>query len=270
MTCVFAVLYLFACIDEYFLFCLILVLLFSTNQVSRSLRLVVKQLRGLLDTSLEERPVLHDQLDVLNGQIDQHTSDLWSLCADEIVDMLVQYRANLVFVVRVLGHNCRDDLMASHQVTLLLAHLRLWWLLNLLNWWLHLWRNLHHRLSWSSIRRVIHAWLVVRVAHMRTTSALVTLTGNTVAHRLALRSTLEALRTAWMPAGHWSRLLLHEIRHGLEQHLEVELELFLVGKIGPFGALRVLLTELLEVMLVTSCFVLEFTNLLDFIVVDRQ
>jgi len=73
-----------------------------------------------------------------------------------------------------------------------------------------------------------------------------------------------------MPAGHWSRLLLHEIRHGLEQHLEVELELFLVGKIGPFGALRVLLTELLEVMLVTSCFVLEFTNLLDFIVVDRQ
>ena len=48
------------------------------------------------------------------------------------------------------------------------------------------------------------------------------------------------------------------------------MELLLVSQIGPFGTLGVLLTELLEVMLVTSCLVLELTNLFDFVVVDGE
>ena len=105
------------------------------------------------------------------------------------------------------------------------------------------------------------------------TSALATVALRRTAaltHWLALRSTILALRTAWMAShGTWT-LLLHEIRHGLEEHLQVELELFLVSKIGPLGTLGVLLAELLEVMLVTSGFILELTNLFDLVVVDGK
>jgi len=71
-------------------------------------------------------------------------------------------------------------------------------------------------------------------------------------------------------SSHWALLLLHEVGHGLKEHLEVELKLLLVGQIGPLGALRVLLAELLEVVLVTSSLILKLTHLLDLIVVDGQ
>ena len=157
--------------------------------------------------------------------------------------------------------------MASHQVALLLAHLRLrlWDLLDRL---LHLLLH-HHRLLTGSRRVSIHAWMA-RVGHGASSALIVALGRTALAHRLALGPVLVAsLRTAWM-ASHGARLLLHQIGHGLEEHLEVELELLLVGQIGPFGALRVLLAELLEVVLVARGLILELTDLLDLVVVDGQ
>ena len=79
------------------------------------------------------------------------------------------------------------------------------------------------------------------------------------------------LRVATLASGtshHWALLLLHEVGHRLKEHLEVELELFLVGKVSPFGTLRVLLTEELEIMLVFSSFVIQITNLFNLVMID--
>ena len=79
------------------------------------------------------------------------------------------------------------------------------------------------------------------------------------------------LRVATLATGtshHWALLLLHEVGHRLEEHLKVELELFLVSKISPLGTLRVLLTEELEIMLVLGSFVIQIANLLNLVMID--
>ena len=57
---------------------------------------------------------MHDELDILDGQVNKHTSDLGGLGADDLLDELVEDRANLVLVVGVLRHDGVDDGMASH------------------------------------------------------------------------------------------------------------------------------------------------------------
>ena len=64
--------------------------------------------------------------------------------------------------------------------------------------------------------------------------------------------------------------LLHQVGHRLQEHLKVVLDLLLVGKVGPTGVLRVLLTEELEVVLVLGGLGLDLTDLLDFVVVDSE
>jgi hypothetical protein len=44
----------------------------------------------------------------------------------------------------------------------------------------------------------------------------------------------------------------------------------LVGEVGPLGALRVLLAEELEIVLVLGSFVIQITNLLNLVVVNRH
>ncbi|MCP4668073.1 MAG: hypothetical protein GY849_17120, partial [Deltaproteobacteria bacterium] len=78
-------------------------------------------------------------------------------------------------------------------------------------------------------------------------------------------ATLTVAATGMLLTTHGARLLLHKVGHGLEQHLQVVLDLFLVGKIGPLGTLRVLLAEELEVMLVLGGFGLDLTDFLDLV-----
>jgi len=66
---------------------------------------------------------LHNELDVLDGQIDEHTSDLGGLVADDLLNVLVEDCADLVLVVGVLGHDGVDDGVAGHQVALVDIHL---------------------------------------------------------------------------------------------------------------------------------------------------
>ena len=63
-------------------------------------------------------------------------------------------------------------------------------------------------------------------------------------------------------------LLVDEVRHRLQQHLEVVLELLLVGEFRPLYAGTLRLTERLKVELVAIGLVLELTDLFDLIVVD--
>ena len=51
--------------------------------------------------SLEQRPILHDQLDVLDRQIDKHVSDLGSSGSNQAADVIVKHCAHLILVFRI-------------------------------------------------------------------------------------------------------------------------------------------------------------------------
>ena len=230
----------------------------------------------MLHASLEKRPILHDQLDVLDRQIDKHASDLGSLGSNQAVDVIVKHCAHLILVVRIFGNHSGEDLLASQKVALFVRHLLLLLLLGhlshllllLLLHHLHLLRIVAHLAAHAHVRRGIAAHL--RMLHGVAAVHLIVASWAVVGADLALGLlSLIAAWATWM-SSHGALLLLHEVGHGLKQHLEVELELFLVGQISPFGALRVLLAELLEVMLVTGSLILKLTHLLDLVVVDGQ
>lgn len=192
--------------------------------------------------------------------------------------MIVKHCAHLILVVRIFCDHSGEDLLASKQVALFVRHLLLLLLLGhlchlllllLLLHHLHLLRIVAtHLAAHAHARRRIAAHL--RLVHGVAAVHLVVASWAVVGADLALRLlSLIAAWATWM-SSHGALLLLHEVGHGLKQHLEVELELFLVGQISPFGALRVLLAELLEVMLVTSSLILKLTHLLDLVVVDGQ
>ena len=248
--------------------------------------LLVEELAGLNDTGVKERPILHDKLDVLNGQIDEHTSDLGGLGSNDLGDVLVKNGTDLVLVVGVLGNNGGDNLMASNQVALLDGHLGHLLLLDLLLLG-HL-LLLHDLLLSHGVlgshrvhdgagvlltrHLLVHAWgSTVSTGHAVVVTVLTTVVGaHTLLSGLATLVTTAVISRGTTWATHGALLLLHEVRHGLKEHLEVELELFLVGKIGPLGALGVCLSELLEIVLIASSLVLDFANLLDLVMVDGQ
>ena len=72
-----------------------------------SLGQVVEHLDGLLYAVVEKRPVLHEQLDLLDGKFNQNTRDrdLESPWYRDIFNVLVDNIAYLVFVVWVLRRN---------------------------------------------------------------------------------------------------------------------------------------------------------------------
>ena len=199
--------------------------------------------------------------------------------------MLVKHGTNLVLVVGVLGDNRGEDLLAGHEVTLLDAHLRHLLLLLLSGHLLRVVLHLHlgvllHGAGAAHLRSTHRR--TVHVAHgtagLSTHLLLVAVLGTVVgAHAAGATLRLVALvatltGTAVRAAGttHGALLLLHEVWHGLEEHLEVELELFLVGEVCPLGTLGVLLAELLEIVLVAGSFVLELTDFLDLVMVDGE
>ena len=63
-------------------------------------------------------------------------------------------------------------------------------------------------------------------------------------------------------------LLVDKVRHRLQQHLEIVLELLLVGEFRPLYTGTLSLTERLKVELVAIGLVLELTDLFYLIVVD--
>lgn len=127
------------------------------------------------------------------------------------------------------------------------------WLLVLL--WLHhvlLARHVLHVASAASAHLIVAHWSVI--AHLVATVALETLVRLLVHVALSERIVL----------------VLHQHGHLLQQHLQVVLNLFLVGEVSPLGVLRVHLTELLESKLVLLGFVLQLADLFDLVVVNRQ
>lgn len=85
----------------------------------------LEELDSLLNAGFEERPVLYDRLEVLDGKFDDHACDLGGLGTDELLDVRKDDISNLLFVAGVLGHDLVDDLAASREIGLLGALLLL-------------------------------------------------------------------------------------------------------------------------------------------------
>ena len=72
---------------------------------------------GLLSASLQKCVVLHDEPDLLDGQLDDHLSDFGgALFTDDLCIVLDEDLADLVTVVGVLRHDCWQDLLALVEV----------------------------------------------------------------------------------------------------------------------------------------------------------
>jgi len=212
----------------------------------------------LANTSLEQIVVLHDELNVVNWQVNEHSRDLGSFLADQLVDEFVEDGTNLILVVRVLWNDSWKDSVGSHDVLLvecqlLSLHLLLLLLLLLLLDLLHLnnlllgGRLLRLLLLVGHLLLLLHVLLITALeVHLLSHHAasllmlvlsilsLVVLTSSLgpVTLWLILEVSVLALATR----SYWS-LLLHKERHALDEKLEVVLELFLVSKISPLCTL---------------------------------
>ena len=67
------------------------------------------------DTGLEEIVVLEDELNVVNWEVDKHTSDLGCLWSDQLSDEFVEDSSDLVLVVRVVGDDGGEDDSGGHD-----------------------------------------------------------------------------------------------------------------------------------------------------------
>lgn len=226
---------------------------------------MVKKVTCLLDTCLHKTPVLHDHLDVIKGKVNEHTSDLWRLVwASDVLDVVEEDGADLLFVRRVLRHNSVDDLLAREQVALLDRHLGVHLRrLSVLRG--HHWLLVHHcRIDLHLVgHRVLVLNLRSLVMHGRTTLVVVVhlvviASVASLAHGTTIRSILVVTMATWhLSTSHLARTwATHKHGHLFKKHLEVVLDLFLIGELRPLGVVRVLLTEGLEIVLVFRSLVL--------------
>jgi len=99
--------------------------------------LLGKKVACLANTRLEQIVVLHNELNVVNWQVDEHARDLGSFRANQLINEFVEHGTNLILVVRVLWNNSWEDRIGGHDVLLingqLLSHLLLLLLLLCLN-----------------------------------------------------------------------------------------------------------------------------------------
>jgi len=229
--------------------------------------LLGENLVGLLDTSGEEVEVSHHVADILDLEIDQHTSDLWStLWAHHGVNILVENSSGIVAVEWVLWHNGWQDLLAVHNVALvnggwLNLLLRDDVLLNLLHSHhvaLHV-THVHHSLWLASHVATLSAWTLVLTIWWAVALILI------FALTLVVSSHLAVLWvSAWLlnSLHHWSLSATLALDNGWEsfkKHLEIVLDVLMVSESGPVGTLVVLSTESLEVVSILCSFVVDLT-----------
>jgi len=165
---------------------------------------------SLIDTGLEKDPVLHHSLDVLKWQVDQHTSDLWSLFwGKDLLDEFEEDGTGLVLVVRVLGNHGWEDLVALGDELLVDAHLLLHLhLLLLLHLHLLLLLHLHllHLLHVSVHHVHVHVVATHVTLHSLVVSSILWLSSLLLLHvALVVSLTLSLVHsTGCVSLHHWS------------------------------------------------------------------
>lgn len=180
-------------------------------------------------------------------------------------------------MVWIGGIHSWEDLVTLELVLLLERHLLLHWLLllllllllnHVLHWWLHL---LH------AVTNHSHASHILLILHVASNSVIwvttVLLVSKSWLHVLVWTSVLTlTCLGSWSHTTlvHWASLLSKDGWETLKKQLKVVLDVLVVSKSRPVGSLVVLGTESLEVVSILSSFVVDLSDLLDFVVVDGQ
>lgn len=161
----------------------------------------------LLDLHLESLEGLHVFPDLLDWELDKHTSDLWSfLWSDDHVNVVEDQVTDLILVVWVSVSDGWKKLLSAHHVLLLWGEV-LWNLLHSWGTWhsTHLsgiWIGWHTWLSWHWLWSHWHLtwslWHLVHLLHVWHVSVLV------------VWSSLSILTSK-----HSSVTLVHSVVHGL-------------------------------------------------------
>ena len=241
---------------------------------------VIPVVQGFLDLELEVLEIAHVGLDLVQGQLDEHTSNLGCLLvADKLLHVRVDAVPNLVLQVRVLRKDSWDQ---SHRVVLVSLRNRhlsgvhsSWilhwhWLLLRLHW--H-WLRLHHSLL--GVWHLLLAWL-----HHLVWWLLLLLLGSWV-HLLVHWSTVwTSAWSSWasVVVVSWSLILvlihlvggsLIHVNH-VEKLLEHLSQVRLGSQVIPLESTSLLSLVLLPISLVLGGFHVELSDLLDLIVVDDE
>ena len=232
---------------------------------------------SLVDSHAQEVVALQNTLDFVDAQINQHTSNLGGFVTLKMLHEVVNCGSNLLLVVWVLVGNSLDDLIGLQEVGLLNAG----WLL--LVSWLHHWgthrsSDLLHRLShvlthWHVWLHVLSHWHVILRSALRAivlTWVVVWLLTTVEVARALLRLvlTVTTLGALSLCAGCTSLLVLiwRECCHNAGKLAK---EFLLVDGLTP-RILSVFFSPLTKPNFVSGLFVLELSDLLNFVMVDDE
>lgn len=221
-----------------------------------------------LDLQLEILEVTHIGLDLVKRQLNEHTSNLWRLLiSDELLHIGVDAVADLVFQVRVLGRDGRQE--SDGLVLVLLSDCHLggvhgswvlhWHRLLLLHW--H-WLRLHQSLL--GVWHLLLVWLHHLVRWLLSLHHLLLLLGAWM--HLLLSWTADVLTLVWSShasievSWSWVLVLIHLLGgllvnlNDTEQLLEHLSQVRLRGQVVPLETSSLLGLVLLPVSLVLSSF----------------
>jgi hypothetical protein len=214
---------------------------------------------------------LHVLLNLLNWELDKHTSDLWSLgLTDQHFNEFVDQVTNLVLVEWVSLLDGVDKTGSSLSILLLWGHwllLLLRWLLLLLLllWWdllLHLWHVVLLHLLWHALW---HVWLLTHLLwHIWVWSSHHVV--SVLAHVLSWSTWSESSLLLTL-----STSLLHLVwLNELEELLNDVSQVWLVGQLHQVEVSTLLGNVLVPVSSISNLFELEISDFLDFVVVDDE
>ena len=227
------------------------------------------ELVGLLDSHDEVIVVLEDIVDLLDVQVDKHTSDLWSFITLQLLDEFENCGTNRVLVVWVFGNDGFHNRNATLQVGILDRQRRLDLLLLRGEAWHHIVLLNRHLLNLT-----LHAHDLRVMAHISLHSAGLGAATIAVLSVLALFVIIWAclawvLNMLWSitVGGSWAGSLT--IWHLLEEFLEHFKEHLLLNAHSRLLE-AMFLTESYKVELVLVLFVLDFADFLNFVMVDLE
>jgi len=228
----------------------------------------------------------HVLLDLLNWELDKHTGDLWhSLVSYEVLDEWEDSLTNSLFQVRVLLGDLGGDL---HSHLLVLGGnwvgwgcswgSRLWhggthwgsWLwwhhVALRHWWSH-WASWswHTTSHWHWLAIWHHLWWLVHLSTWASLLSIASWTSVVLSWSSVLRSTHHVSLLLIEVSIH-GLILLHDVQQLLENlsHMRVASEVIEVEGSSLLSLI------LLKVSLINGIFDLDFSLLLDLVVVDDQ
>lgn len=252
------------------------------------LGLLIDEGVGLLNLEGKSLPGGEELLDLLHWQLDEHTSDLWSLLgSNDQLHIVEDEVTNLLLQVRVSLNSGWEEFVSGELILLLWGHVSSvdhwggWW-----HWgtWLSRWHLGHwHTWLWHHLLWHWCLWLVLSLlwhwlsTHLLTTSHVVHLLHVLV---LVVVSSLVVSLSHTSSTSHVVHLvsssIVHLLVHGLvlldegQKLLDDLGQMWLTGQVVPLESTSLLGLVVLEISLILGFLELDLSEFLDLIMVNDE